>query len=330
MIPRVVLVVALLAQFLALVDPGAARAVEPIRLRFAHTVPTEDTPHRAIVHFANLVKERTGGRVEIQIFPAAQLGTDLKVIEGTRLGTIDMCTTGNPFFTNFNAELNLLDLPYQFRDHDHVYKVLDGPIGQHLTGTLDKHGLKGLGNLDAGFRIVTTKGRPVKTVADVAGVKMRVVPNPAHVLAWKLLGAIPTPTPFPEVYLALKTGTIDAQETTVIATYASKFHEVQKYLSMTWHAYTVFQVVMNPKKYEALPPDVQRVLVESTRDAFVWHRNLNRQVEITFLDKMREAGIVVEENPDREAFRRVVADAVTEDYVKRFGPDLLRKLRDTR
>ena len=159
---------------------------------------------------------------------------------------------------------------------------------------------------------------------------MRVVPNPAHVLAWKLLGAIPTPTPFPEVYLALKTGTIDAQETTVIATYASKFHEVQKYLSMTWHAYTVFQVVMNQKKYQALPADIQKTLVDATREAFVWHRNLNRQVEVTFLQRMREAGIVVEEQPDREAFRKIVAEAVTEDYVKRFGLDLLQKLRETR
>jgi len=114
-----------------------AGAAEPIKLRFAHTVSTEDTAHKAIVEFAKRVKDKTGGRAEIEIFPAAQLGNDPKVLEGTRLGTIDIGTTGNPFFTAFNPEMNVLDLPYQFRDYVHVYQVLDGPIGQQLLGTME-------------------------------------------------------------------------------------------------------------------------------------------------------------------------------------------------
>ncbi len=311
----------------ALGTAGRGAAADPIKLRFAHTVSTEDSSHKAIVEFAKRVKERTSGGVEIEIYPAAQLGNDPKVIEGIRLGTIDMGMTGNPFFTSFAAELNVLDLPYLFRDYEHAYKVLDGPIGQQLQGVLDKHNLKGIGFLEIGFRNLTNGKRPVKTAADVKGLKLRVVPNPAHVLAWKLLGAIPTPMPFPEVYLALKTGTVDGQENPVTIIYPNKLHEVQKYLSLTWHAYTAFEVVMNLKKYEGLPPDAQKVMVDALREAFVWQRKLNREVEGGYLEKMRAAGVVIEAEPDRESFRKVVAAEVSEDYVKKFGPDLLQKIR---
>lgn len=319
----------LLAAALLVVGAGPAAAAE-IKLRFAHTVSTEDTAHKAILEFVKAVKEKTAGRVEIEVFPAAQLGNDPKVLEGVRLGTIDLGTTGNPFFTSFAPELNILDLPYLFRDYDHAYKVLDGPIGRQLLDGLDRHGLRGIGFLEIGFRNLTNNRRPVKTVEDVKGIKIRVVPNPAHVQAWKLLGAIPTPMPWPEVYLALKTGTVDAQENPVTIIHAAKLYEVQKYLSMTWHAYTAFDVVVNLKKYQALPADVQKVMGDALRDAFVWQRRYNREVEGGYLKRMREAGMVIEEQPDREAFQRAVATAVGEEYVKKFGPDLIDKIRNIR
>jgi len=208
--------------------------------------------------------------------------------------------------------------------------VLDGPLGRQLLDGLEKHGLKGIGFLEIGFRNLTNNRRPVRTVEDVRGIKIRVVPNPAHIQAWKLLGAIPTPMPWPEVYLALKTGTVDAQENPVTIIHAARLYEVQKYLSMTWHAYTAFDVVANLQKYRALPADVQRVLGEALREAFLWQRRYNREVEGGYLQRMREAGMVIEEQPDREGFRRVVAAAVAEDYVKRFGPDLIEKIRQLR
>jgi tripartite ATP-independent transporter DctP family solute receptor len=315
---------------MAVATGGPAAEAAEIKLRFAHTVSTEDTAHKAILEFVKSVKEKTAGRVEIEVFPSAQLGNDPKVLEGVRLGTIDIGTTGNPFFTSFAPELNILDLPYLFRDYDHAYKILDGPIGRQLLDGLEKHGLKGIGFLEIGFRNLTNNKRPVKTVEDVRGIKIRVVPNPAHVQAWKLLGAIPTPMPWPEVYLALKTGTVDAQENPVTIIHAAKLYEVQKYLSMTWHAYTAFDVVVNLKKYHSLPGDVQKIMVDALRDAFVWQRKFNREVEGSYLKRMREAGMVIEEQPDREGFQKVVASAVTEDYVKKFGPELIEKVRQSR
>jgi tripartite ATP-independent transporter DctP family solute receptor len=177
---------------------------------------------------------------------------------------------------------------------------------------------------------LTNSKRQVKKPEDVKGLKIRTAPNPAHLLAFRLLGANPVAMPFTEVYLALKTGTVDGQENPINLIYTMKFHEVQKYLSLTGHAYTAANVVMNLKKYQELKPEQQKALHEALREAAAWQRKLNREVEGQALKNMRAAGLQVEENPDREAFRKIVADAAAEEYVKRFGKDTLSKIQNLR
>ncbi|HSB81821.1 MAG TPA: TRAP transporter substrate-binding protein [Candidatus Methylomirabilis sp.] len=300
------------------------------KLRFAHTIGTEDSQHLAVLEFAKKVAEKTNGAIQIDVFPAGQLGNDPKILEGIKLGTIDMGMTGNPFFSAFAPEMNVLDLPYLFRDYDHVFKVVDGPIGAEVLRAVEKNGMKGLGTLEIGFRNLTNSRHPVKTPEDMKGLKIRTTPNPAHMQAFRLLGANPVPMPFTEVYLALKTGTVDGQENPITLIEAMKFYEAQKYLSLTHHAYTVSNVVMNLQKYQALKPEYQAALHEALHEAVVWQRKLDREIEGRALAKMKAAGLQVEEKPDIEAFRKIVADAVAEDYVKKFGRDILDKIRDTR
>lgn len=299
-------------------------------LRFAHTIGTEDSQHLAVLEFAKKVAEKTNGAIQIDVFPAGQLGNDPKILEGIKLGTIDMGMTGNPFFSAFAPEMNVLDLPYLFRNYDHVFKVVDGPIGAEVLRAVEKNGMKGLGTLEIGFRNLTNSRHPVKTPEDMKGLKIRTTPNPAHMQAFRLLGANPVPMPFTEVYLALKTGTVDGQENPITLIEAMKFYEAQKYLSFTHHAYTVSNVVMNLQKYQALKPEQQRALHEALHEAVVWQRKLDREIEGRALAKMKAAGLQVEEKPDVEAFRKIVADAVAEDYVKKFGREILDKIRDTR
>jgi tripartite ATP-independent transporter DctP family solute receptor len=307
---------------------GTANA--QIKLRYAHTIGTEDTQHLAVVEFAKRVAEKTNGAVQVEIFPAGQLGNDSKVLEGIKLGTIDMGMTGNPFFSAFAPEMNVLDLPYLFRDYDHAYKVVDGPIGAEILRAVEKNGMKGLGTLEIGFRNLTNSKHPVKTPEDMKGLKIRTTPNPAHMQAFRLLGANPVPMPFTEVYLALKTGTVDGQENPITLIEAMKFYEVQKYMSLTHHAYTVTNVVMNLQKYQDLKPEYQKALHEALHEAAIWQRKLDRDIEGRALGKMKAAGLQVEEKPDVEAFRKIVADAVAEDYVKKFGHDILDRIRNTR
>ncbi len=299
-------------------------------LRFAHTISTEDTMHLAVVELGKKVAQRTGNAVRIEVFPSGQLGNDTKILESVKLGAVDLVMTGNPFFSSFAPEMNVLDLPYLFRDYEHAYKVVDGPIGAELLRAVERNGMKGIGSLEIGFRNVTNSKRPVRTPDDMKGLKIRTTPNPAHLLAFRLLGANPVPMAFTEVYLALKTGTVDGQENPLTLIQAMKFYEVQKYLSLTQHAYTVANVVMNAQKYAALTADQQKALHEALHEAVVWQRKLNREREGAALAQMRAAGVQVEEQPDRAAFRKVVVDPAAEDYVRKFGRATLDRIVETR
>jgi tripartite ATP-independent transporter DctP family solute receptor len=301
-----------------------------MKLRFGHTISPEDAMHLALLEFSNKVAQRTNNAIQVEVFPAGQLGNDPQIIEGVKLGTIDMGMTGNPFFTSFAPELNVFDLPYLFRDFSHAYKVIDGPIGSELRQNLTKHGLQPVGVLEIGFRNLTNNKRPVKAPEDVKGLKIRTTPNPAHLQAFRLLGANPVPMPVTEVYLALKTGTVDGQENPIAHILALRFHEVQKYMSLTYHAYTLANVVMNQKKFQALSPEHQKTMVDALAEARDWERKLNRELDGQALAKMRAAGLQIEEKPDIEAFRKIVAEPSAEDYAKKFGRGVLDKIRDAR
>lgn len=314
----------------ALLFVSVQAANAQVKFRFAHTIALGDAQTMAAEEFAKKVAQRTNNAIQIDLFPAGQLGNDPQIIEGVKLGTLDLAMTGNPFFTSFVPELNVFDLPYLFRDFDHVYKILDGPIGDEMRRHLEKHAMKALGGLEIGFRNVTNNKRAIKTPDDIKGLKLRTTPNPAHLQAFRLLGANPVPMPFTEVYLALKTGTVDGQENPIAHIYASKFHEVQKYMSLTFHAYTTNVVVMNLKKYQELKPEHQKAMQEALQEATVWERAMNRKMDVEALAKMKQAGMQIEENPARDAFRKIVAEATAEEYVKKFGRDVLEKIRATR
>ena len=313
--------------FLFVLLPAVNAGAE--QLKFAHTMSSSDTMHQGVLKFAELVKAKTNGALEITVYPSGQLGNDSQIIQGARMGSIDLAMTGNPFHTTFEPSLNVLDLPYLFRDFSHVYRVLDGEIGTELLSRLEKHGLKGVGFMEIGFRNLTNSIRPVKEPGDVKGLKVRVTPNPAHVAAWKLLGAIPTPMPFTEVYMALKTGTVDAQENPTTLVHGQKFYEVQKYMSITMHAYTTSNVSMNLKKFQALPPAQQKALSESMREAAVYHRKLNRDLEGSLLKEM-EPKMQIIADPNREAFANVVSKPVQEEYAGKFGWDTINKINAAR
>ena len=308
---------------LALCLGSAGSAAAQTTLRMGHTLPASDTHHLAAQRFAESVRSRTNGQIQIEVHPAGTLGNDSSILQNLRLGAIDLGFTGNPFFRSFAPKLNVLDLPYLFASYDHVYRVVDGPVGEQLLRELEAHQLKGLAFWEIGFRNVTNSIRPVTRPEDLKGLKIRTTPNPAHVAAFQALGASPTPLPFTEVYLALHSKAVDGQENPVNLIYASKFHEVQKHLSLTQHAYTVSIVAMNLPKFRSLAPAQQQALVEAAREAAVYQRKLNRDTEGESLAKMKQAGLAVIETVDTEPFRNVLGDRIRQTYVEKFGSDIL-------
>lgn len=295
-------------------------------LRFAHTQPTSDTHHLAAEHFAKLVEERTDGEITISIHPAGELGNDPAVLEGVRLGTIDIGQTGNPFYTRFEPKLNVLDLPFLFADYDHVYETIDGEIGEELLGELEKHRMKGLAFWEIGFRKLTNSKHAVRVPEDVKGLKIRTTPNPAHVQAFELLGASPTPMAFTEVYMALETGTVDGQENPLNIIRSNQFQEVQGHLSFTDHAYTVSIVSMNLAKFEALPEEHQKILLDAAKEAAIYQRKLNHEQAASDLEAIEGAGVEVVQDVDREAFKAIVYEPVKKTYVDKFGSEIVDQI----
>lgn len=163
----------------------------------------------------------------------------------------------------------------------------------------------------------------MRTPDDVKGLKVRTMPNPVHIQAWKLLGSNPLPMPLGELYQALESGAVDAQEHPVDITYAAKFYEVQKHLTMTRHAFTAMPVVFSKQKFDGLKPELQKVLVDSAADAKLFQRASNQKNEAGIIADLRKRGMSVIENYDPAPFKAVVGDAVRKSYVAKNGPELL-------
>lgn len=315
-------VLAALALGATVAAPSLAQA-QPTKIRFAHAGPETASQHLAALEFARLVKERSGGKLEVQVFPGSQLGNDSTVIGAVRGGTIDMMMAGSGNFSGMSSRFDVLDIPFLFRNPAHAYATVDGEVGQRLARELEPHNLQQLAFWEVGFRSITTRNRAVTKPEDVKGLKIRVTPNPTHIQAWKLLGANPIPMPLGELYQALESGAVDAQEHPVDITYAAKFYEVQKQLTLSRHAFTAMPVVMNKKKFDALAPALQQALLSSANDAKLFQRQLNQKNEPGIVAELRKHGMNVIETFDPAPFRAIVGESVRQSFVAKNGPELL-------
>lgn len=296
------------------------------KLRLGHASSGESSQQRAVLRFAELVKERTKGEVEITVYPASTLGTDQQMINLARGGSIDIVISGSSNFNGMVQQTAALELPFLFRDSAHVYKVLDGKIGQGVLDELGKHGLKGLAYFENGWRVLTNNKRPVLTPEDTKGLKVRSTPNPYHLQAFQLLGMNPSPLAIAELYSALEMKAFDAQEHPLPVFWSSKFYEVQKYLSLTNHAYSPTIAVMNQAKFDAMPAELRKVLVDSAREAVAFHREFNASENQKIIAELKKLGIQVVEKPDMEPFRKIVYGTVRQAYSEKSGPELLNAI----
>lgn len=300
---------------------GSAAAAE-YKLKWAHAVPVDQSQHLAAVKFAALVKERTKGDVVVTVFPGGTLGNDQQMINLVRGGSIDIVSSGSSNFIGIAAQMAVLELPFTFRDSKHAYKVLDGKVGQGLLDELGKHGMKGVGYLENGWRVFTNNRRPVRTPEDVKGLKVRTTANPYHLQAFQLLGANPAPLPISELYSALETKAFDAQEHPLPVLWGAKFYEVQKFATLTNHAYSPLIVVMNKAKFDSLPASYQTIIVDSAREVAQYQRDLNAQNEVKTIEGLKKAGMQIDQ-VDMAPFRAIVYEPVRKAYAEKNGMELL-------
>ena len=220
-----------------LVVAGTAAFAAEFTLKLGHIADPQNPYAQGAVKFTELVKEKTGGAVEIQVFPSSQLGNQRDLIEGLTFGTVDMTLTSTAVLGNFLTEAAVFDLPFIFRDIPHAYKALDS-VGMEICKPLEKRGIKVLAMFENGVRHMTNNRNPIRKPEDVKGLKIRVMEQPIYIEMMKILGASPTPMAFGELFTALQQGVVDGQENPAAHIYTSRFFEVQKYISLTAHTYS--------------------------------------------------------------------------------------------
>ncbi|MDO4642861.1 MAG: TRAP transporter substrate-binding protein [Cardiobacteriaceae bacterium] len=308
----------------AIINIGVVHAATT--LRFGYEAPRSDTQHQAAKKFADIVKEKTGGDIKISLFPDSTLGNAQAMISGVRGGTIDIEMSGSPNFSGLSSNLNVIDIPFIFHDKAHAYRVLDGEIGQGLMKELEDKNLKGLAFWEVGFRAISNSKHPVKTPEDIKGLKIRTNQNPMYVKAFELLGANPVPMPLAELYTALETKTVDAQEHPIGILYSVKLYEVQKYLSLSNHGYTPLLVVMNKEKFDSLPSEQQQAILDAAKEAGNYQRQLNAEKENKMLDEMQSHGLEIIRDFDSRPFRELIENPVRQIFIEKNGDTLLKKV----
>lgn len=295
-------------------------------LRFGYEAPRSDTQHIAAKKFNDLLKEKTKGEIKLSLFPDSTLGNAQTMISAVRGGTIDLEMSGSPNFSGLEQKLNVIDIPFIFKNREHVYKVLDGEIGQGLLKTLEDKGLKGLAFWDVGFRAFSNSKNPVNSPDDIKGLKVRTNQNPMYIQAFTLFGANPVPMPLAELYTALETRAVDAQEHPIGIFWSTKLYEVQKYLSLTNHGYTPLIVVMNKAKFDALAPELQTALISAAQEAGKYQRELNVQNEQEIISNLRKAGIEVIEEVDNAPFKAKIEAEVRKAFIEQNGDELIKAI----
>lgn len=315
-----------LATLIAGITLCSASANATTSLRFGYEAPRSDTQHAAAKKFNELLKEKTKGEIKLTLFPDSTLGNAQTMISAVRGGTIDLEMSGSPNFSGLEPKLNVIDIPFIFKDREHAYAVLDGEIGQGLLNALDAQGLKGLAFWEVGFRSFTNSKHPVKTPDDIKGLKVRTNQNPMYIQAFSLLGGNPVPMPLSELYTALETKAVDAQEHPVGIFWSAKLYEVQKHLSLTNHGYTPLIVVMNKAKFDGLSPELQKAVVESAQEAGKYQRQLNLDNEKGILEKLQKAGIEIVEKVDTQPFKAIIEKEVRKAFIDKNGESLVNQI----
>ncbi|MBI4767009.1 MAG: DctP family TRAP transporter solute-binding subunit [Deltaproteobacteria bacterium] len=320
--------VAFWATFIALILSWTLSfAAETINLKLGHAVAPEHPYHLGAVKFADLVARKSANKIKIDVYPSTQLGNERDMVEGLQLGTIDLVVTSTGPLGGFVPKMFVVDLPFLFRDREHAYKVLDGPIGRELLDAFSAKGIKGLAFWENGFRQITNNVRPIEKPEDLKGIKIRTMENKVHLSAFRAFGASPTPMAWSEVYTALQQKTIDGQENPVAIIYHQKIHEVQKHLALTGHFYSPTPLLMSLKVFNSLPKNLQKIMLDTALECAAYERNLLRDSEARQLAEIKAKGVLMT-TPNKKPFQEA-ATPVYKEFRDQFGKEMIDKIINT-
>lgn len=289
--------------------------------------PMEYPTTQGLVEMGRIIEEKTGGRIKVQVFPSAQLGSETQTIENTQMGVLDINRVSCAPLSEFSKTMGVLSMPYLFRDYEHFRKVLDGPIGVEVGKDLEEKGLKVLAYYDSGARSFYNTKRPIKTPADLKGLKIRTQKSQVMVDLVNALGAVATPMSFEEVYSSLQTGVIDGAENNAPSYLTTNHYEVAKNFSLNEHARVPDIVLISMKTWNKLSPDDRKIVADAAKESEKKQSELWAKYEKESLDKVKAAGCKIN-TPDQAPFRELVKP-MYDKYGAQFG-DLVKRIQDVK
>ena len=277
--------------------------------------------------WAELVKQKSGGKMQVKVFPNGVLGGDVQALSAVQGGTIDFTAMNSGILQTQVKEFAIFDFPFMFESGKEADVILDGAFGKKLADLLPAKNLVNLAYWELGFRELTNSKRSLNKMEDIAGLKIRVIQSPIYIDTFNALGANSVPMPFTEVYTALEQKIIDGQENPFSVIETSKFNEVQKYLTVTNHMYNPQSVLASKKKWDALTKDEQALLLSTAVEATRWQRENARKMSDESLVSLKKTMTVTVLPPEEIAKIRVKIKPVIDKFSQNVGPELVAQLQ---
>ncbi len=295
----------------------------PIVMKLGHGIQNSHPAHLAAVQFAEEVKTKTNGQIEIQVYPNRQLGEERELVEGMQIGTVDFVITSTGPLVSFVPDIGVVDLPFLFTSSEHAYKVLDGEVGQNILAKFESKGIVGLTFMENGWRSISANKKIMKP-SDLVGMKIRTMENQIHMAAFRALGASPVPMVWGEVYTSLQQGVIDGQENPPVILATNALWEVQKYYALTKHFYTPQMFLMSKASSSKLSASQMAIITEAAKNATDFQRAKMAELDAQYIKTLTDNRMEVYE-VDRAAFQNATK-SVYDQFSSRFGDDVIEKI----
>ena len=308
---------------------GLAMAQSAVKLTLGHGAAPGNPRHEASVKFAELVKARTHGRIDVQIAPSAQLGDDAAMVTSLRTGALDMSANSQGAVANAVPEYAAYGMPFMFSTPAQAFKLLDGPLGKELADKSAEKGMIVLGYWDNGIRHMTNGKRAISKVEDMKGLKMRTPPDAVLVDIMQALGAEAQQIKFAELYVALQQGVVDGQENPLVNIHASKLYEVQKHLALTSHMFQMTPFLMSKRTWDRLAEADRKVVQEAALEATTLQRKMSQDADDKLLAELKAKGVQVT-TVDKAVFAKATSNVDDKWLATPIGPYLKKVIAAAR
>ena len=303
---------------------GASAAEAQKTLKYAHFQPAKDDQpkHVAALAFKEHVENATGGSIKVEIYPAGQFGKDQPTMEGLKLGTLELAVAHDGAIATVYKPIGVLGIPFLYDDHEHAWRVYDSPWLQEFSQDMvKKTGIRLLGLADNGVRHFTNSARPIKSPADMKGLKIRIQPSPVFKTLVESLGASPSAIPWADLPTALQQKVVDGQENGVTNILAASLYQHQKYVTLDGHVWSVHAYLINDRFYQGLTPEERKAVDEGAEKAIAIHRKMTSDQDKNAKSILEKVGMEVTELSPAEVaeFRKLAQPPVKEWAEKEIG-----------